>query len=144
MVSTKWFQGIDSKHNFIEIRKKVFCDELKLDEKNISDSYDLFAFNVVLYEDEFPVGTGRLLFKDGKYFIDKICVLKEFRGNCYGNLIIRMLVRKAVTIGAEKTYAYIDEKYTKIFEKIGFEALNNDGNGYRLMVKEGDVVGHCS
>lgn len=144
MVSTKWFQGIESKHNFIEVRKNVFCEELKLSEEINFDLYDQFAFNLVIYENEIPAGTGRLLFKDGKYFIDKICVLKEFRGNSYGNLIIRMLIRKAVTIGADKTYAYTDEKYRKLFEKVGFDKLNDDINGYCLMVKVGDVGGHCS
>jgi len=144
MISTKWFQGIESKHNFLEIRKSVFCEELKVGEESISDFYDQFAFNVVLYDDDKSAGTGRLIFKDGKYFIDKLCVLKKFRGNNYSDLIIRMLIRKAVNIGAEKTYASIDKKYRLIFKKIGFEEIETDSNVNILMMKEGDVGGNCS
>ena len=144
MISTKWFQGIESKRNFIEIRKSVFCEELKVGEESISDFNDQFAFNVVLYDDDKSAGTGRLIFKDGKYFIDKLCVLKKFRGNNYSDLIIRMLIRKAVNIGAEKTYASIDKKYRLIFKKIGFEEIETDSNGNILMMKEGDVGGNCS
>lgn len=142
MVSTKWFQGLDNLGSFLEIRKKVFCEELNMDDKFATDFYDEFAFNAVLYDDGKPAGTGRLIFKDGKYFVDKLCVLKEYRGNAYGNLIIRMLVRKAVTIGAEKTYAEINEMYKPLFEKMGFVEVINEEN-IVLMMKTGDVGGHC-
>ncbi|MDF2676452.1 MAG: family N-acetyltransferase, partial [Bacillota bacterium] len=112
-------------------------------ENNISDIYDEFSFNLVVYNDDCPVGTGRLLFKDGKYLLDNICVLKEFRGNHYSDLIIRMLVRKAVNLGAEKTFAFMDKKYEKIFKQIGFEVISNYDNNNLCMVKNGDVGGHC-
>jgi len=143
MVSTKWFQGMESLYKYLEIRKKVFCEELKMDEESISDFYDEFAFNLVLYVDDISVGTGRLIFKDGKYFIDKLCVLKEYRGNSNGDLLIRMLVRKAITIGADKTYAEIDKKYKPLFEKIGFKKVKNEDVNNVLMMKVGDVGGHC-
>ena len=143
MVSTKWFQGLNNLDNFLEIRKKVFCEELNMDEKYVTDFYDEFAFNLVLYDDDKPAGTGTLLFKDGKYFIDKLCVLNEYRGNAYGNLIIRMLVRKAVTIGSEKTYAEINKINKPLFEKIGFVEISSGENDNVLMMKNGDVGGHC-
>lgn len=141
MVSTKWFQGIENIETCMELRRKVFCEELKLDENSIKDAYDDFAFNVVVYEDDNPVGTGRLLFKDGRYFIDKICVLEEFRSRNYGNLIIRMLVRKAVTIGAKQTYSCVDEKHIGLFEKVGFVKSAREESRCIIMVKEGDVGG---
>lgn len=143
MVSTKWFQGIENLHSYLVIRKEVFCDELNMDEKYVTDFYDEFAFNLILYVDDIAAGTGRLIFKDGKYFIGKLCVLKKYRGNSYGNLLIRMLVRKAITIGAEKSYAEIDKKYKPLFEKMGFEDTNNEDNINVLMMKVGDVGGHC-
>ena len=143
MVSTKWFKGIENSEIYFEIKKKVFCDELNMDCKSINDGYDKLSYNIVLYEDEKAVGTGRLIFKDGKYLIDKLCVLSEFRGNSYGELIVRMLVRKAITIGAEKTYSIIDTKYKSLFEKVGFKEIGVDVNGDLVMMKEGDVGGHC-
>ncbi len=143
MISTKWFQGIENLNEALNIRKEVFIKELNQNENNISDIYDEFSFNLVVYNDNCPMGTGRLLFKDGKYLLDNVCVLKEFRGNHYSDLIIRMLTRKAVNLGAEKTYAFMDKKYEKIFKQIGFEALSVDENNNLLMVKNGDVGGHC-
>lgn len=144
MVSTKWFKGAENLEIYLEIRKKVFCDELNMDSEILSDVYDEFSLNVVLYEDEIAAGTGRLIFKDGKHLIDKLCVICDFRGNSYGELIIRMLVRKAVTIGAAKTYSVVDKKYKSLFGKVGFKEMSIAGNGDSVMIKEGDVGGHCS
>lgn len=143
MISTKWFQGINNINYALDIRKQVIIEELKLIENNISDIFDEFAFNAVVYDDENAVGTGRLLFKEGKYFIDNVCVLKEFRGRHYGDLIVRMLVRKAVNIGAEKTYTECKSSCTKMFEDIGFVTVQSNESGINLMVMTGDVGGHC-
>jgi len=120
MISTKWLQGKDNINEALEIRKKVFCDELNQDKVMVYDVLDDFAYNVVIYEDEIPVGSGRLLFKEGKYFIDNVCVLKEYRGRHYGDLIVRMLVRRSVNMGAEDTFSLVDSNWMKLFENIGF------------------------
>lgn len=141
MISTKFLQGRSNINEALEIRKKVFNEELKLRDYCITDIYDDFAFNVIVYEDA-PIGTGRLLFKDGKYFIDNVCVLKQYRKRHLGDLLIRMLVRKAVNMGTEKTYAEVNESSKTLFENIGFVIEHSD-NGKFLMVKTGDVGGHC-
>lgn len=143
MILTKWFQGKENLEQVMEIRKNVFLNEMNLDEELISDFYDEFAFNLVAYEDEIAVGTGRLIFKESKYFLDKICVIKDFRGKCYEDLIIRMLVRKAINIKAEETYSYVEETYQLIFNKIGFKEISRDENNNILMMKIGDVGGNC-
>lgn len=141
MISTKWVQGINLEEVF-NIRSLVFGSELKYDNSYSHDDFDSFGKNVLVYDCDKPVGTGRLIFKDSKYIIDKICVLKEYRGNSYGELIIRMLVRKAVDIGAEKTYAQIEKGFRGLFEKIGF-IVDKEFENELLMVKFGDVGGHC-
>ena len=135
MISTRWFQGKDNLSDVLSIRKEVFADT-----DNLTDFYDEFAFNAVLYEEDVPAGTARLLFKDGKYYIDMLCVKKQFEGLNYEELLVRLLVRKAVTIGADKTYMEADESIEELLENIGFIKTSKDK---MLMVKEGDVGGHC-
>lgn len=135
MISTRMFQGKDNLSQVLDIRKEVLAET-----DNITDFYDDFAFNAVLYEDDIPAGTGRLLFKEGKYFIDMLCVRNQFKGFNYEDLLIRLLVRKAVTIGAEKTYMEADQDLQKILENIGFI---QETKGKNLMVKEGNVGGGC-
>lgn len=143
MISTKWLHGKNNISEAAEIRRKVFIEEMNLDDK-VYDIYDDFAFSAVICEDEVPVGSGRLLFKDGRYFIDNICVLKEYRGRHYGDLIVRMLVRRAFNMGAEKTCALVDNNYRHLFENIGFIKTEEHEDGKLLMMKTGDVGGHCS
>ena len=143
MISTKWFQGVNNIAHVLEVRKKVFFDELNQEKFLMHDIYDEFAFNVVIYEDEIPVGCGRLLFKEGKYFIDNVCVLKEHRGRHYGDLIVRMLVRRAVNMGAENTYSLVDSTCKHLFVKIGFIVTGEYEDGNSLMMKAGDVGGGC-
>jgi len=137
MISTRWFQGKDNLNAVFDIRREVFTEE----NINITDFYDEFAFNAVLYDEDVSAGTARLLFKDGKYFIDMLCVKKRYRGLNYEDLLVRLLIRKAIAIGAEKTYMEADESLKKTLEDIGFK----EASGYdaKLMVKEGDVGGRC-
>lgn len=143
MISTNWIKGNDNINEALKLRNKIFIEEMNLPNYGLSDIYDDFSFNVVAYNDDEPVGTGRLLFKDGKYFIDNVCVVKEFRRKHFGDLIVRMLVRRAVNMGAEKTYAEANEDSKLLFESVGFQ-LVNFSKGIYLMVKTGDVSGHCT
>lgn len=148
MISTKWFQGIDKIDSIIKIRKEVFSDELNNENYLVQDIYDEFAFNVVAYEDEVAVSCGRLLFNDGKYFIDNVCVIKKYRRRHLGDLVVRMLVRKAINLGAEKIYAMVNEESRALFECIGFTIdsayhHSDENEKLYLMVKTGDVCGHC-
>lgn len=139
MISTRWFQGKDNLNVVLDIRKEVFADK---NTDVITDFYDEFAFNAVLYDEDIPAGAARLLFKDGRFFIDMLCVKKQFRGLNYEDLLVRMLIRKAASIGAEKTYIEAGNDMMKLLEDIGFIIARKD-NHKTLMVKEGDVGGHC-
>ncbi|WP_312699869.1 GNAT family N-acetyltransferase [Sedimentibacter sp.] len=98
---------------------------------------------LLIYEDDTLAGAGRLVYNDGKYFIENLSVKEEFRGRAYGELAVRMLVRRAVNMGAEKTYALIDKDITRLFEKIGFTKLEETSGNTYLMCMQGDVGGHC-
>lgn len=144
MISTKWLQGKTNLNDVMKIREQVLYEENNINEFLFTDFYDDFAFNVVIYEDEITVGCGRLLFKEGKYFIDNVCVLKEYRGRRYGDLIVRMLVRRSANMGVENTYSLVDNNCRHLFENIGFIKTEEYEDGKSLMMKTGDVGGECS
>ncbi|HOW22687.1 MAG TPA: hypothetical protein PLV23_03545 [Sedimentibacter sp.] len=135
MISTMLFQGRDNLSHILDIRKEVLTDK-----GEITDIYDDFAINALLYDDDVPAGTARLLFKEGRFFIDMVCVKNQFKGLYYEDLLIRLLVRKAVSMGAEKTYMEAGEDLVEILENIGFK---RETKGKNLMVKVGDVGGSC-
>ena len=147
MVSTKWFQGINKLEDVLLVRNKVFLDEQNIDEKLITDEYDQISFNVVVYENNLPVGTGRLIFKNNQYQIGRIAVISEFRGKRYGDLIVRMLIRKAINLGAEEVYLHSQANKKSFYEEIGFKAYGvpykEAGIEHISMVRRGDVGGDC-
>ncbi len=148
MISTKWFRN-NNLDDVIKIRAEVLVNEQKLNNSFVQDMFDSFAKSVIVYDNRKAVATGRLLYNDGKYIIDKLCVLKEHRNMAYEDLIIRMLVRKAVDMGAEKTYFCLSNidiscnpQIHSILEKIGFIPDSKE-NEIIIMVKHGDVGGDC-
>lgn len=148
MISTKWFRNNDL-DDVVRIRTEVLVDEQKLDNSFVQDIFDSFAKSVIVYENKKAIATGRLIFNDGKYIIDKLCVLKDHRNMAYEDLIIRMLVRKAVDMGTQKTYFCLSNidiscnpKIHSILERIGFVPDSRE-NEILTMVKHGDVGGDC-
>ena len=66
------------------------------------DEYDARAIHALLYDDEHkPAATGRLYIdNDGYWHLGCVCVRKELRGNQLGDLVMRMILDKAISAGA--------------------------------------------
>ena len=75
-----------------EIRYEVFVDEQKVPEELEIDGLDDDAVHVLVFSDEVPIGTGRIL-SDGH--IGRVAVLKIFRGQGIGKLIMEKLIQWA-------------------------------------------------
>lgn len=98
---------------------------------------------LLIYEDDTLIGTGKLTLIDNNYFIENINIKEEFRRKSYGELAVRMLVRRTINLGANETYAHVNKNTAKLFEKVGFAIKGETDNGDYLMCMEGDVKGHC-
>ncbi|NDL68082.1 GNAT family N-acetyltransferase [Anaerotalea alkaliphila] len=107
------------------IRRKVFIEEQGVSEELEMDGKDQDNWFVVVYEDDKPLATGRLLNEEGKYLAGRIAVLKEFRGQHLGDLVVKMLVDKAFTLGGEAVYLHAQTDALGFYETIGFEAFGD-------------------
>jgi N-acetylglutamate synthase-like GNAT family acetyltransferase len=54
--------------------------------------------------------------------LGRIAVLKQYRGNHYGDFIVRILLNKAFTSGVKKVYTYASSDSLGFFSTIGFKA----------------------
>lgn len=73
-----------------EIRKKVFTDEQGFQDE--FDETDSVAAHIVLYDrDNLPVATCRVFRDDAmnSYILGRLAVLKEYRGNHIGSMMLR-------------------------------------------------------
>ena len=119
------------------IRYEVFEKEQKVPHEIEFDNLDDEAIHVVVYEDQKPVGTGRLLFDGENYKIGRIAVIKEERGKKYGDFVVRMLIDKAFLMGAKRVYANV-QLHSDVYKRQDIE-LSGEEMGV-LIGKRGQTL----
>ena len=92
MVQGKWFPMGSDISEALSVRQAVFAQG--------EDALDAAAQQVVVYREGKPVGSARLYWGDGAFQLDLIGVLPEERDKGYGDLLIRLLLFKALTHNA--------------------------------------------
>ena len=107
------------------IREAVFVAEQGF--QNEFDDLDASCWHLVLYLDEFPISTGRLLKIDPEtYQLSRIAVLPQFRGKKVGSYTMKFLMNKAISLGARKCKVCAQLDKRAFYEKVGFRV---DGDG---------------
>lgn len=85
----------------LAIRKKVFEDEEGFTDD--IDEDDKRAISCVLYLDELPIATARLIEIDPEtYHLGRVAVIKEMRGKKVGTYLVKFIEVKARSLGARK------------------------------------------
>ncbi|MDE6357018.1 MAG: GNAT family N-acetyltransferase [Eubacteriales bacterium] len=130
MITEKWFNGNENNLKDVTfIRTEVFIKEQKIDEIEEFDGTDQ-KYNskiLVLYNDNKPFATGRLIEIGEKLFIGRVAILKEYRGLNYGIILLEKLIEKAKTEFNHKEIFIHAQSYTKAFyEKVGFISFGEE------------------
>ena len=121
MIEGKYLYGNDDLSLVYDVRRQVFCDEMKISQKDLEDTLDSFGIHVIALNAQQVIAVGRLLYDGERYTIDQIAVLKECRRQKYGDFIVRMLIYRAMEAGAEKIYVDTFPEAEEFFASIGFE-----------------------
>ncbi len=150
MIYGKFAKEKDELENANEIIRRVFTEEIGLEEE---DEGDEFALSALIFSGDGisggkdageessykgPVGAGRLLF-DGKCFtIAETAILPEYRGRGYGDFLVRLLVDRAHEAGAGEIRLDALAGTEGFFGKIGFEpegeTFGKNGGRWQPMV----------
>ena len=91
----------DNKNDICKVRFEVFVDEQNVPEELEIDGLDGEAKHVLAFVDGVPIGTGRIL-SDGH--IGRVAVLKKYRGQGSGKLIMKELIKSAQGMNLEKVW----------------------------------------
>lgn len=126
MITTKWLNGNEDLTDSFYVRRKVFIDEQKIDESLEFNGTDDNAYILVVYEDDKPIGTGRIIIDNNEYLLGRIAVLKEERGKKIGDLVVRKLIKKSCEMGADKQYVHAQIRAKGFYETLGFNAYGNE------------------
>lgn len=145
MVFGKFISGADDLTPVQEIRKKVFEEELGLSMQ--ADMPDEFCMHALAYDGETPVGIGRILFDGERFTIAGIAVLRKYRGQMYGDFLIRLLIDKAMMSNAREVYLDALAGTEDFFKITGFEvcgeSYENCGGVWTPMVLQTAQIHRC-
>ncbi|MCI1951946.1 MAG: GNAT family N-acetyltransferase [Clostridiales bacterium] len=109
-----------------EIRQKVFVEEQGFQKEY--DEIDLTAEHLVLYDGDIPKAVGRMFREDPQkpvYTIGRVAVLKEFRGEGLGRVVVEELEQKAKKEGGTAIKLSAQCRVQKFYEKLNYHAVGD-------------------
>lgn len=108
----------------LEVRRAVFIEEQNVPEAEEIDGLDDSCLHVLAVQNDIPVGTARIVIKEGIAKIGRVCVLSKMRGTGLGAAIMReaMVVCKSQA-GVEKAILGSQIQAMGFYEKLGFRAF---------------------
>ena len=158
MVSAYFIMGIEDLSLPFAIREEVFINEQGFSKELEQDAMDKRALHAVAVAEDTPCATGRLFFgDDGAWHIGRMAVLKQWRGQHMGDLVMRMLLSQALKAGASEVRLGAQEYACGFYEKFGFlpcgEPFDDEGCAHIPMrataerinsVLKGNCSGSCA
>lgn len=105
-----------------DIRQAVFIEEQGF--INEFDDIDKQAWHLVVYNDSIPISCCRF-FKgnsDNEFIIGRLAVLKEYRGNQLGSLMMNEAEKYIKSLGGEKLSLSAQVRVRGFYEKLGYTA----------------------
>lgn len=124
MVDIKIIKASSSMFNAVKnIRISVFVEEQginALDEFDEFDQADSNSDYVLLIDNNEPVATSRICRYDNEFKIGRIAVIKSYRGNHYGAIVVKKAIESAIENGAESVLVDAQNYAVPFYEKIGF------------------------
>lgn len=137
MVQGRWFAGGSDITLPLSLREQVFGRG--------EDALDAMAQQVVVFEDGAGVGSARLWWADGAFRMGDIGVLEEKRGRGFGDLLVRLLLYKALTHSASVIRLETPADLEGFFAKYGLITDGETEGGLKTMYIRGEDVqlSHC-
>ncbi len=128
MVKGKWFPQGSEISEAVTIRQAVFGRG--------QDALDQLAQQVAVYEEELPVGAARLWWAEGVFHLGDVGVLAEKRGQGFGDLLVRLLLFKALAHGARAVALQSPADMVPFFTRYGFQSRQAPQAGESLVTME--------
>ncbi|GAK39744.1 putative N-acetyltransferase [Paenibacillus sp. TCA20] len=114
----------------LNIRKTVFVEEQNVPVEEEIDQYDVLspdAHHILIQDGQEMVATGRLIYyKKDTAKLQRIAVLKPYRVNGYGRVLIMALEERAKELGL--AYSLLDAQCQAegFYKKLGYEVISDE------------------
>ena len=108
------------------VRTIVFVDEQQVPPEEEIDQFEDEAIHFVLYKENVPIGAGRLRDVDGYAKVERICVLKEYRVQGVGQMIMNKIEETAIEKGFTKFKLNAQTTAENFYKKLGYETISGE------------------
>lgn len=126
MITNEWIAGTGDLCVPHQVRREVFVKEQHVPEELETDREDRESMHLVIRDGDRPVAAGRIRF-DGKTFrIERCAVLKDMRGQGFGDLLIKLLLRKVFEYEPPKVLIHAQKSAQGFYEKYGFKVSGDE------------------
>lgn len=108
----------------MQIRFTVFVDEQKVPAELEIDEHEDAAIHFIGYDNNDPVGASRIRYIEGYGKLERICILKEYRGKQYGKKLINAMENKIKQQGYVKAKLNAQTHAEDFYCKLGYKTTS--------------------
>jgi len=108
------------KKDAFHVREQVFMIEQGMSKEVEFDEYDEDAYHVVVYLKSNPIGCARMRKVDSKIKIERIALLKDYRGRGWGNDIVEFMIDFGKKQHPSELFMSAQHYLQKFYEGFGF------------------------
>lgn len=101
-----------------DIRIEVFMKEQGFE--NEFDDIDNISFHIVVFDEEKPIGTCRFFKENDHYTIGRVAVLKEYRNQHIGNLLLKSAEKEIKKLNGDLIVVHAQVRVSPFYENQGY------------------------
>ncbi|RDW18290.1 GNAT family N-acetyltransferase [Oceanobacillus arenosus] len=122
------------------VRMEVFVLEQKVSEDIEIDELEEEATHFIGYEDMTPIAASRLRFVEEYGKLERICILKDYRGKSHGKELIEAMEATISAKGYKKAKLNAQTHAEGFYQKLGYTTVSGEfldaGIPHVTMIKE--------
>lgn len=126
MITSAFIPGTQDLSEPFAIRRAVFIEEQNVPEEEEFDAFDAQALHLIVYVDEQMAATGRIWHDGTGFRIGRLAVLKQYRGQKIGDLVLRLLLYKTFSMGAQTVTISAQTYIMDFYRKFGFKEYGEE------------------
>jgi predicted GNAT family N-acyltransferase len=108
------------------VRKRVFQDEQGVETELDFDGRDDSADHFIAYDAGNAIGAARVIYLDGGAKIQRVAVLKDYRGKNIGNIIMRAILDFLKYKNINHIYLESQTHAVDFYKKLGFVVVGEE------------------
>ena len=122
------------------VRMEVFVDEQNVPPEEEIDEFEKIATHFVMYDQDKPIAASRLRFVDEYGKLERICVVKNYRGKSCGKQLIDAMEKAIAQKGYQKAKLNAQPHAEDFYKKLEYKTVSGEfldaGIPHITMVKE--------